>query len=488
MATVTTGILWLIRNIIWINIFLAIILVFFERRNPKSTWLWLMVLTFLPGIGFIIYLFLGQDLSKKKKFVEKRKEDQIVEDLARHQKLDMANGKFKFDDPRYLKYDHLINMHLSSSQSLFTQDNTVELYYNGEEKFKALLDSIEKAEEYILIQYYIMKSDGLGTAIIDALCRKAEEGVVVKVLYDGMGGRFISNDSKRKMIESGVRVAVFFPPFAKYLNLRINYRNHRKICVIDGKEGYVGGFNIGDEYIGLSKKFGYWKDAHVKITGGAVSSLQWRFMLDWRFTNEEANPVIFKSYIPDHESDKDGDIGIQIVSSGPDSKWPSIRDGYLKMISSAKEKLYIETPYFIPDDSILTALKIAAISGVDVRVMIPAKPDHLFVYWASLSYIGELLNAGVKCYTYKKGFLHSKVVIMDDFVSSVGTANMDIRSFELNFEVNAFIYNEEISLDLTNNFLRDIEHCNEITLEKYNNRSNWTKIKESFSRLLSPIL
>lgn len=488
MATVTKGALWLIRNIIWINIVLAGVLVFFERRNPKSTWLWLMVLTFLPGIGFILYLVLGQDLSKKKIFVEKREEDHFVEDLAIHQKSDMAKGKFKFHDPRYLEYDYLINMHLSSSQALFTQDNKVELYYNGEDKFKALLESIEQAEEYILLQYYIIKSDGLGTAIMDALCKKAEEGVVVKVLYDGMGGRFISRDSKRKMAESGVKVAVFFPPFAKHLSLRINYRNHRKICVIDGRIGYVGGFNIGDEYIGLDKKFGYWKDAHIKVEGEAVSSLQWRFMLDWRFSSAEADPVLFKSYIPAHEDNKSGDIGMQIVSSGPDSKWPSVRDGYLKMMSSAKKKIYIETPYFIPDDSILTALKIAAISGVDVRVMIPAKPDHPFVYWASLSYIGELLKAGVKCYTYKKGFLHSKVLIMDDFVSSIGTANMDIRSFELNFEVNAFMYDEGINKNLTENFLKDIENCNEITPEKYIKRSNWIKIKESFSRLLSPIL
>lgn len=485
MVSVVRGALWLVRNIIWINIILAGAIVFFERRNPKSTWLWLMVLTFLPGIGFILYLVLGQDLSKKKIFTAKRLDDLQMSHIAEAQQDFIREKRYKFKSEDYYKHLGLINMHLESSQSVLTQDNELRLYFDGREKFQALIDEINGAKEYVLLQYYIIKSDGLGMAVIDALCRKAEEGVRVKVLYDGMGGRNLSKEAIEKMKASGVQIAAFFPPFASKLTLRINYRNHRKICVVDGRVGFVGGFNIGDEYIGLNKRFGYWRDTHLKIRGSAVRWLQWRFLLDWRFSYNEADPEIYKTPITD---DGRGDSGVQIVSSGPDSKWPSVKDGYLKMISEAKERIYIETPYFIPDDALLEALRLAGISGLDVRIMIPDKPDHPFVYWASLSYIGELLQSGVKCYTYGKGFLHSKVVIMDDFVSSVGTANMDIRSFDLNFEVNAFIYDRDINKQLGDKFIEDIELCREIRLEDYRKRSNIVKIKESFSRLLSPIL
>ncbi|MBU5256181.1 cardiolipin synthase [Tissierella praeacuta] len=484
MELLLTSYIWIFRNILWLNILFAILLVFFERRNPTSTWLWLMVLTFLPGIGFILYLFIGQDLSKKKLFKTKEQEDYCFRDLVTVQEKQIDKDEYRYKDPNYIKYEDLIKMHLISSESFFTQDNNVEIFFDGEDKFRALLESINNAQHYIHLQYYIFKSDGLGKKIIDALCRKAQEGVEVKLLVDGMGGRKFSKKYIRKLKASGAEIGIFFPPFVPFISLRINYRNHRKICIIDGEEAFIGGFNIGDEYIGLSKKFGYWRDTHISIKGSAISSLQWRFFLDWRFaTGKEITRC--QTYIGEEAL---GNTGIQIVSSGPDSKWPSIKDGYLKMITNAKEKVYIETPYFIPDDSIFEALKLAGLSGLDVRVMIPCKPDHPFVYWASMSYIGELLQAGVKFYTYENGFLHSKVVLMDDFVSSVGTANLDIRSFKLNFEVNAFLYDESINLKLTDRFLDDLQYCKEITIEEYNNRSNIVKIKESFSRLLSPIL
>lgn len=485
METFISAYMWLFRNIIWINIIFAILLVFFERRDPTSTWLWLMALTFLPGLGFILYLFIGQDLSKKKMFKVKEEEDYCFRDLAIMQEEMIDKNKYKYKDPNYDDYGGLIRMHLISAEAFFSQDNTVDLYFDGNDKFDKLLESLNSAEHYINIQYYIFKSDGLGKRVIDVLCKKAKEGVKVKVLLDGMGGRKFGREYKEQLRESGAELAVFLPPFVPFLSLRINYRNHRKICIIDGREAYTGGFNIGDEYIGLSKKFGYWRDTHIRVLGSSVASLQWRFSLDWKFaTGQESD--ICQSYLVDIESQ--GNTGVQIVSSGPDSKWPSIKDGYLKMISNAKEKVYIQTPYFIPDDSIFEALKLAALSDLDVRVMVPCKPDHLFVYWASMSYIGELLNAGVKFYVYEKGFLHSKVVLMDHFVSSVGTANLDIRSFKLNFEVNAFLYDENISSKLTDKFIDDLKDCTEITLEGYAQRGRIVKIKESVSRLLSPML
>ena len=472
-------------NLLWINIILGMVLVFFERRNPTTTWLWLMVLAFLPGVGFILYLFLGQDLSKNKMFKTKELDDDCFRNIAVEQKDAIQNNDFYHKDPNFSRYEDLVKMLLMNSEAYFTQDNKVDLFFTGEEKFQSLIDSIKKAENYVHIQYYIFKSDGIGTKVLDALTEKAKEGVEVKLLVDGMGGRNLSRKSLKALKDAGGEVAIFFPPFVPFISVRINYRNHRKICVIDGKEAYLGGFNIGDEYLGRSKKFGNWQDTHIKITGSAVSSLQWRFFLDWRFASKTELKAC-QSYLP--EVGESNNAGVQIVSSGPDSKWPSVKDGYLKMISNARDKVYIMTPYFIPDDSILEALRVAGLSGVDVRVMIPNKPDHPFVYWASLSYIGELLPAGVRFYTYEKGFLHSKVIIADDFISSVGTANLDIRSFKLNFEVNAFIYDESINIKLTERFHNDLSNCKEITDEVYSNRSNYVKLKESISRLLSPIL
>lgn len=485
MSYVVSAFKWIMDNILIINILLAILLVFFERRNPTTTWLWLMILFFLPGIGFVIYLFLGQDMQKKKTFDIKEEEDRYFDAMVEKQENYLVANKLDFNDPKISGYEDIIQFHLMSNSSIYTQDNEVELFFSGVNKFNALLNSIHAAKVYIHMEYYIIRSDNISTEIVKALTQKAKEGVEVKLLYDGMGGRRLPKNYFNELIEAGGEVTCFFPPFVPHISLRLNYRNHRKICLIDGVEGYVGGFNIGDEYLGYSKKFRYWRDTHAKIKGGAVKGLQWRFLLDWRFASKKEIDVS-ERYFPETESK--GKTGIQIVSSGPDSKWESIKDGYLKMIINSKKKIYIQTPYFIPDDSILEALKVAGLSGVDVKVMIPDKPDHPFVYWASLSYIGELLEAGVQFYTYQDGFMHSKVLVMDDMVSSVGTANLDIRSFKLNFEVNAFIYDEAVNKEITSQMMKDLERCVEITKESYGKRSAVVKFKESVSRLLSPIL
>lgn len=486
MDYIVTGFIWFFKNMLWFNILFAVLLVFFERRNPTTTWLWLMVFTFLPGIGFILYLFLGQDMSKKKMFKLKEKEDSLFRQKVLKQGQKIEDEKYNFSNPKFLKHEDIIKMHILTSESYFSQDNEVELYFSGEEKFAALLESISNAKEYIYLEYYIIKSDDIGMKIIDKLTEKVKEGVEVKILYDGMGGRNLKKGSLKEFKESGGEVAVFFPAFVPFFTLRINYRNHRKICIIDGQEAFLGGFNIGDEYLGLSKKFGNWRDTHMKIRGTAVGGLQWRFFKDWRFATKESKSHC-QIALPDSVKTQ-GNAGVQIVNSGPDSKWPSVKDGYFKMIVNSKERIYIQSPYFIPDDSILEAIRLAGLSGIDVKIMIPCKPDHPFVYWAGLSYIGELLEAGVKFYTYENGFLHSKAFIMDDFVTSIGTANLDIRSFKLNFEVNAFIYDEEVNRKMAEQFNLDLEYCKEITMEDYAKRSNIVKLKESVSRLLSPIL
>lgn len=482
--TIQDTILWFMNHILFINLLLAILIVFFERRNPSSTWAWLMILFFVPILGFLLYLFIGQDLRKKKVFAIKEEEDQIHRMVHRQEKI-LHQKEIAYDYPNIQKCKDIIHLHLVGHNALYSQDNVVDIFYNGYDKFKQMIEDIEAAKDFIHIEYYIIRNDSLGRKVIELLAKKSKEGVEVKLLYDGMGCIWLPKDFFNPLLEAGGEISCFLPPFLPYINLRVNYRNHRKICIIDGQKAYVGGINIGTEYLGLSKKMGFWRDTHLRIQGSAVDGLELRFLQDWRFSTKTPHIIEKKYFPPKHV---DGNTGIQIVSSGPDSKWSSIRNGFLKMISLSKERIYIHTPYFIPDDSLLEALKIAALSGVDVRIIIPNKPDHMFVYWASLSYVGELLQAGVRCYTYEKGFIHSKMILVDDLVSTVGTANFDIRSFKLNFEVNAFIYDEEVNTKLYEQFLRDLEESEEITSEIYKHRGFLIKFKESVSRLLSPML
>jgi cardiolipin synthase len=313
---------------------------------------------------------------------------------------------------------------------------------------------------------------------------KAKAGVHVRLLYDHIGSLGIEK-ILQPLVNAGGQVAAFFPSKIPYLNLRLNYRNHRKLAIIDGQAGFVGGINVGDEYLGLVKRFGYWRDTHLKITGSAVYDMQTRFLLDWNLSSEHKLNLSHRFFPP---TTNGGDIGVQIVSSGPHSESEQIKNSFLKMIYGAKENIYIQTPYFVPDETLLNALKTAALSGVDVRVMIPAKPDHKIVKWVAFSYMGEVLNAGVKVYQYEKGFLHAKTIVVDGKVSSVGTANFDVRSFKLNFETNALIYDEDIAVKLQQIFINDMTNCRELTLHLYNNRSTAIKFKESVTRLLSPIL
>jgi len=474
----------ILEIIYFLNVVFAILLIFFERRSSSTTLTWLLLLLFIPVLGFIMYIFLGQDLRKKKIFFLKKEEEHKIFPLLRRQDELIHADRLALRNQRFNQYRDLIHLHLNTNQSFFSQDNQLEVFVDGELLFEDLLASLKKAQKFIHLQSYIIRNDQLGRRVLHLLTEKARQGVEVRLLYDGMGCIRLPRHFFRPLIEAGGRVSSFFPPFLPFINLRINYRNHRKICVIDGRQAYVGGFNIGDEYLGLSK-FGYWRDTHVKIEGSAVVGLAFRFLLDWRFAAQDYAPIDEKYFPNDYSA---GQTGVQIVSSGPDSHWTSIKDGYLKMINLAKSKVYIQSPYYIPDESIQEALKIAALSGVDVRLMIPEKEDHLFVHWASLSYVGELLEAGVRCFTYRQGFIHSKMVVVDRLLSTVGTANLDLRSFNLNFEVNAFIYDERISAQLETSFIDDQDKCTELTLTDYLQRSIKVKIKESFSRLLSPIL
>ena len=346
---------------------------------------------------------------------------------------------------------------------------------------------MKQAKRYIHMQYYIIRNDELWQEVEKVLIQKAREGVEVRILFDSMGCRTMKNRDWERLEKEGIQVAEFFPALLGQLQLRVNYRNHRKIVVIDGRVGFVGGFNVGREYIGRDEKFGYWRDTHLCIEGAAVTSLAVRFVLDWNYAAKE-NLFLEDSLFEIPKYLRNGRDPVQIISSGPDSKIKMIHDNYLRLIHRAQDHVYIQTPYFIPDESILDALKIAAKSGVDVRIMIPCKPDHPFVYWATYSYIGEMVAAGAKCYVYNNGFLHAKTLSIDGMVACVGTANMDFRSFGLNFEVNAVIYSERTVQRLERAFENDMTLCTQVTRKVYDERGLVIKAKEQFSRLLSPLL
>ncbi|MFB4164429.1 cardiolipin synthase [Alteribacillus sp. JSM 102045] len=476
----------LISFLFLLNFIFAGIIIFLERRDATSTWAWLMVLFFIPFLGFILYLIFGQNMSRKRLFDWEDIKKIGIEDLIKEQIESLRDQRFHFSDPDSREYRDLIYMQLVNNDALLTQDNDVDLFTDGKEKFEQLIQDIENAKDHIHLQYYILRHDNLGSRLLYILTKKAKEGVKVRVLYDEMGSRSLSKKVFRSLKEAGGEVEIFFPKRIPFINLRLNYRNHRKLVIIDGKIGYVGGFNVGDEYLGLNPKFGYWRDTHLRMQGQVVKAVQTRFILDWNQATHHHYIHYDERYFP--LTEPVGDMAAQIVSSGPDSEWEQIKNGYIKMITSANESVFIQTPYFIPDQSLMDALRIAALSGKDVRIMIPNKPDHPFVYWATFSHIGELLKTGARVFIYENGFIHAKTIVVDGKVGSVGTANIDVRSFRLNFEVNAFLYHRPTVERLALIFEQDMQHSRELTYAQYKDRSLWIRFKESISHLLSPIL
>ncbi len=477
---------WMMDHLYIINIVFSLLIIFFQRRNPTTVWAWLLLLYFIPVLGFVLYLILGQNFRRERMFKMKEIEGEIKY-AVRRQEESIYRKKLRLRDPELDRFKRLILYNLNEAEAVLTDNNDIRIFTDGREKFRTLLSEMDHARNYIHVQYYIIKNDELWKEIEEVLVRKARQGVEVRVLFDSMGCRGMHHSDWVRLQKAGIRVAEFFPALLGKLQLRVNYRNHRKIVVIDGRIGFVGGFNVGREYIGKDKKFGYWRDTHVCIEGSAVTSLAVRFVLDWNYAAREnlfLEDRLFE--IPTYV--RNGRDPVQIISSGPDSGSQEIRDNYLRLIHMARKNIYIQTPYFIPDDDIRDALEIAAKSGIDVRIMIPCKPDHPFVYWATYSYLGEMIEAGARCYTYDNGFLHAKCMCVDGLVTCMGTANMDIRSFSLNFEVNAVIYSARTTERLMDAFENDIAKSTLVTRKRYEQRDFVIRIKEQFCRLLSPVL
>ena len=400
----------LVTIILVANILLSFIIVFRERRDTAQTWAWLLVLNFIPVVGFVLYFFFGRGISKDKIFDLKMQGKIGMNVEIEEQRQALQRDLFPQPPTARVDAKQLIYMLTVYERALYTTTNQVQLFTDGREKFDALLADIAKAKNHIHMEYYIFRGDHLGQELLAALVAAAKKGVKVRVLLDAWGSNGVARHFFEPLKDVGGEVTFFFPLFVPYLNPRINYRNHRKIVVIDGQIGYTGGFNVGDEYLGLVEKFGYWRDNHLRIAGPAIYSLQNRFLMDWNSQHQDEISYA-KKYFP--ELEETGQVAMQVVTSGPDSDYQQIKMTYLKMINMAKKEILIQTPYYIPDGSIHEALKLALLSGVRVELQIPNKPDHPLVYWATYSFAAELLAYGAEVATYENGFIHAKTMVID---------------------------------------------------------------------------
>jgi len=465
-------------------VFFAGLLILLERRDPSKTLAWLLILVFLPVIGFVLYLVFGRHPRKRRISNKKR---------LLNNRLFSSDNSFWQETQDFITHNkeaqekkRLISLIYNNADFPPTINNEIKILTDGEEIFPNFIKAIKEAKQHIHLETYILRNDHIGQTIADLLCAKAKAGVSVRLIYDGMGSRLLGRAYLTKLRSAGVNVAAFLPVKLPFLHRKINYRNHRKILIVDGKIGFVGGANIGDEYLGKDPTIGYWRDTHVRLKGNAVYSLQKIFLQDWQFVTRQSLDLNIPELFPVEKVQ--GDHLVQITASGPDSQWEAIMQVYYYTIATAEKSVYITSPYFIPNESILTALKTAALSGVDVKLLLPAVPDHRIVYWAAMSYLEELLEAGVEVYFYHNGFIHAKVLTVDEIVSSIGSANMDQRSFSLNFEVNANIYDKETALRLNQEFINDLKHSRRLTLEEFRKRPLRHHFIESVARLFSPLL
>jgi cardiolipin synthase len=462
-----------------------IVMVFYERRDPSAIAPWLLVMILAPYVGFALYLAFGFAYFKQRKFSDKALQDQSAFRALRAADTPeaAAAGPTAPNDADAGRFVELARLLYREHGALPATGNAVRVFTEGDPYFAELLAAIRSAERFVHLEFYLVRDDPLGRSILAALTERAAAGVEVRFLYDDMGNK-IPRRAYRPLEEAGGTASSFYRPPVPGIGLRFNYRNHRKLAVIDGRVGFVGGFNLGEEYRGKGP-LGHWRDTAIRLEGNAVRSLQHRFAADWKYATKENLPLNDR-YAP--RVGRAGDATVQVVSSGPDSIWNPSKEQYLKMIDIARERLWIQTPYFIPDASLRDALRIAALSGVDVRVMIPQVPDAPLVHWANLSYLGDLLPAGVRGFLYRDGFLHAKTLTVDDAIVSIGTANFDIRSFEWNFEVNALIFDTAIARGYRRTFELDQRQSRELTRPQYAARGSATKFRESICRLASGLL
>lgn len=487
---------WMAVLLVLFQIYLVftVIVVLLDNRTPVETFAWILIFIFMPGIGFAVYLVLGRNW--KKKYDHKRKLPQYVAKnlIALFKPIDDIQGELteqmKKRSPG-LHEDDLVSLLYKSSRALLTTKNKIKVFHNGQEKFDSLFADIEKAETFIHLEYFIWRSKGeLGEEIKELLIEKARQGVDIKILYDFSGCFFtLSRSYVRALRKEGIQMYSFFNYLSPFQFHTINYRNHRKIAVIDGKVAYMGGMNVGQEYIDGGKKYESWRDTHFRLEGDAVNILEAIFAIDWYNTLHQ-DSIFDEKYFPliPKNPSLEGNLPVQFPTSGFDSPWPAVLHLYFSIICMAHKQISIVSPYFIPDESLLMALKTAAMRGVNVTVLMTGVPDNVIPYWAAFSYFEDLLKSGVKIFQYQKGFLHAKMFSVDGKICSIGTANFDNRSLWLNYEVNGVFYNEELTKQIDAQIAEDLKVSREITLSDFTQISLPARLRNSLLRLISPLL
>ena len=470
------SLLKIILIVYYVLVVVAIVHVVMDNRQPAKTMAWALVIYFVPVVGIVFYLFFGIN-HRKERYVSERSMNQ----LTKRSMLEFAEQhNLRLPD----KHKPLIDLFVNQNLALPFKDNLVDICTDGYQFIAELMDDIGRAKDHIHIGMYIFAQDALGTLVADALIDKRKEGVEVRLVYDDVGCWNVKHQFFERMREAGIEVRAFMPVRFPSFTSKVNYRNHRKIIVIDGKVGYIGGMNIAQRYVQGSDNQS-WRDTMLRITGGGVHALQRAFLVDWYFVDRTL--LSDRKYYPRCEEISNNCLA-QVVTSGPTTPYPEIMQGYVRIILGAKRYLYLETPYFLPNESVLFALKTAALGGVDVRVICPRRSDAKFVEWASRSYLREIQEAGVKVYLYEAGFLHSKMLVCDDAITTCGSTNLDFRSFENNFEANVFFFDEGLALRMKNVFLRDLEQT--VSLEDVKERMNngfLVRLWESVTRMLSPL-
>ena len=462
---------------------LIIIIILSENRNPVKSLAWVPVLLLLPVVGLILYLFFGRSI-KNTRMISRRS----------RRKLRRREGR-TFADPKSagLSSESLQQIFLARSLTgaQFYSGNIVEVFTSGADKFEALERDLRNARESINMQYYIFEDDKVGRRIADILAERAAAGVKVRLIYDHVGSFHVRSRFFKHLRERGIDAQPFFKVTFPTFGSHVNWRNHRKLCVIDQSIGYLGGMNVAERYIDGGKSFASWRDTHVRVTGSVVQALQYSFIVDWNFNGGgliEDRPVTYAAPSVSPGANTVADVGAQMLTSGPTSQWSNISLALHKAISNARKRVYIQTPYFLPTEALLKALQSAALAHVDVRIMVPIHSDSAMLTHASNSYVSESLRAGIKIYQYKAGMLHSKMIIIDDEFVTIGSTNFDFRSFDYNFEANLFFYSRELNRRMTEIFRTDLASSERILPENWHRRPLPRRVAESVLRLLSPVL
>ncbi len=471
-STVIGTIIFILYCITILGLVLVIIT---ENRNPLKTIPWVVVLILLPGLGLVFYFFFGQD-NRKQRIISHRTYKRI---MKRPQ-----TGKLPHDSyPVPIQYQPLVTLLGHSNQCSLLYGSNIDIYTNGIDKFNALIEELEKAIHHIHLQYYIFLNDEIGNKVKNVLIEKARAGVEVRVMYDDVGSWNVKEQFFKEMRDVGVEIYAFLKVAFPIFTSKVNYRNHRKIVVIDGKVGFMGGMNIADRYT-KGTSWGTWRDTHFKFEGKGVYGLQSAFLIDWYVVSKKLiNSKIYYPPVPNYS-----DNIMQVLTSGPTGPWRTLLQAVIFMIANAKKYLYIQTPYFLPTEGLNQALQTAALGGVDVKLMLPKKSDTQTANMASHSFIDDMVKVGAKVYFYEPGFLHSKLVVSDDELTCIGSANMDFRSFEHNFEINAFVYQKEFALRMKKIFQHDMHSCEKLVPSRWLKRPIKQRMAESFMRLFSPLL